>query len=275
MYALKQDNCTSVKDESVTLFRKIEGAWLYFSDVPRTDDREMHAHDCVLMTFLLRGAITEIDEAGYENPCEPYSLHAHPAGSRHAHLVQSSRVTRLCFSIRDDLLQAPGMDVLSIDRPMCHNHGPVAALAPRFHREVMASDTASELVLRGLIYELAGEVARSKDLVVTTKPPPWLRRVKEMLRDSTEQNLTIEEVAAAVGVHPSHLSRTFRTHVGQSPGEYVRRLRIERSTRWVLTSDMPLKAIAARSGFTDQAHFTREFKRFNGQTPSEMRKSFR
>ena len=76
-----------------------------------------------------------------------------------------------------------------------------------------------------------------------------------------DQALSITEIAAHVGVHPSHLCRLFREHIGQTPGEYLlRRVRMERSLPFVLTSNLPLKAVAARAGFADQAHFTREFR---------------
>ena len=78
-------------------------------------------------------------------------------------------------------------------------------------------------------------------------------------------------MAAAVDVHPSHLARTFRDCFHVPLGTYIRRLRIEWATRRVAESTDPLSAIAARAGFADQSHFTREFRKRNGVSPARFR----
>jgi AraC-like DNA-binding protein len=50
---------------------------------------------------------------------------------------------------------------------------------------------------------------------------------------------------------------------------------MDRATREVIAGDLPMKAIAALAGFSDQAHFTREFRRHHGVSPLEMRRSMR
>jgi AraC family transcriptional regulator len=269
---IAQRLCTRHEDGLVDLARPIDGAWFYFSDMPRPEPRP-HTHDCVLLSFLLKGIISEEDDRGQAEECGPISLHASPQGATHRHVVRSSRVTRLCFSIRDSLFYESGMAEQKVDEPINLSGGVIAELAPKFYREVMASDEASVMILKGLIFELVGEIARGKNEARSTPPPPWLVKAREMLHDAPNQTLSITAIAAEVGVHPSHLCRSFREHIGQTPGEYLRRVRIERSLPLVLTSNLPLKAVAARAGFADQAHFTREFRHFHGLTPAQMRRS--
>jgi AraC family transcriptional regulator len=161
------------------------------------------------------------------------------------------------------------------DNSLTVKRGSAIALAPKFQREVLATDSASDLVLQGLIYELAGELSRRTSPKLSPDAPSWLRRAREMLHDMWNQSVSIEEIAGSVGVHPSHLNRVFRAHMNQTPGEYLRAIRMERATREVLATELPLKAIAAHAGFSDQAHFTREFRRHHGQSPLEMRRSAR
>jgi AraC family transcriptional regulator len=85
--------------------------------------------------------------------------------------------------------------------------------------------------------------------------------------------VSLSGIAAAVGVHPAHLAKMFRRHYRSTPGEFRRRIRLERSARDVAGSDRPLAEIALANGFFDQSHFTRAFKLHFGRTPSEHRRA--
>jgi AraC family transcriptional regulator len=260
---------------AIEKWRHIDGATFLFADAPRPERCGAHVHEKVLISFLLRGSVVELDERGRRIECGPYSLHSTPPGIRHAHLIQTPRVTTLCFALEMSLLSQLGAAGQVFDEPITAKRGNVIALAPKFQREVLANDAASDLVLQGLIFELTGELARKSHPKLSPDAPAWLRKAREMLHDLWNRNVSIEEIANAVGVHPSHLNRVFRAHMMQTPGEYLRGIRMERSTREVLNSDLPLKAIASQAGFADQAHFTREFRRHHGVSPMEMRRSAR
>jgi AraC family transcriptional regulator len=262
-------------EETTERWRRIEGASFLFGDAPRPPRCRVHSHDVPLISFLLRGEVTEVDERGRKIECGPYSLHSTAPGVRHAHLIKSPRVTTLCFALEMSMLTELGSAASVFDEPITIKRGSVISLAPKFQREMWAADTASDLVLRGLIFELAGELTRRKSRKLPADAPSWLRRARELLNDQWNSNMSIEEIALTVGVHPSHLNRVFRAYMQQTPGEYLRAIRMDRATREVLTTDLPMKAIAAHAGFADQAHFTREFKRHHAMSPLEMRRSTR
>lgn len=259
----------------VAKWRHLEGAEFLYCDAPRPSTCSVHTHQHVRFSFLLRGMITEVHERSNGIDCGPYSLHVTPAGMRHAHLIRSPRVTTVCFDLHPGMLDQLGDAAQALNEPITVKRGAVIPLAPKFQREMLAADSASDLVLQGLVYELAGELARRQAPKLAPDAPAWLKRARELLHDLWNQSISIEEIAATVGVHPSHLNRVFRAHMNQTPGEYLRRLRMERATREVIAGDMPLKAIAALAGFSDQAHFTREFRRHHGVSPLEMRRSMR
>jgi AraC family transcriptional regulator len=79
------------------------------------------------------------------------------------------------------------------------------------------------------------------------------------------------ELAEAAGVHPSHLLRVFRARQGCSPGEFVRRRRVAFACRRLSDTRDPLALIALASGFADQSHFCRVFRRQMGVTPAAYR----
>ena len=114
--------------------------------------------------------------------------------------------------------------------------------------------------------------ARSSERRASGGGPPWLRRVVAILHDSGMAP-RLGELAAEGGVHPAHLTRTFRRFYGSTPGEYARNVRLCRAIVLVRTSRQPIGRIAIEAGFFDQSHFTRWVKRKTGMTPRELRQS--
>jgi AraC family transcriptional regulator len=126
------------------------------------------------------------------------------------------------------------------------------------------------LSLDALCMELLGTMdARLRPLPAT--PPGWLASAVELLHDRYRDELTIAEIAAAIGVHPIHLARTFRRHLRCTPGEFARFRRLERAAALLLRTARPLAEVALSSGFADQSHLSRVFARYFGLPPGEYR----
>lgn len=106
-------------------------------------------------------------------------------------------------------------------------------------------------------------------------PPYWLRQAEELIRSRYAEHLTLAEISAAVSIHPVHLARRFRTFYKCSIGEYVRRLRIEFAMEQISKTDRPFSDLALATGFSDQSHFSRTFRRLTGLTPRQFRESSR
>lgn len=82
-----------------------------------------------------------------------------------------------------------------------------------------------------------------------------------------------QSVADAVGLSTRHLDRIFLASVGMRPLAFFREMRL-RYGLWLLKhTDWPVAAIAADCGFSDAAHFSREFRRRYATSPSSFRRS--
>ncbi|HEY0741513.1 MAG TPA: chromate resistance protein ChrB domain-containing protein [Chryseosolibacter sp.] len=107
------------------------------------------------------------------------------------------------------------------------------------------------------------------------KIPAWAKELKEIIQDQIDTNLTLtlKEVSQSLNVHPTYLSREFSKYFDDlSFGDYIRKLRIEKAIQLLNESDHSLAEIAYLTGFSDQSHFTRIFKKHTGKSPSAYRK---
>jgi AraC family transcriptional regulator len=115
---------------------------------------------------------------------------------------------------------------------------------------------------------------RAHDCVVKNGLAPWQeRRSKEMMRASIGSDLSIAAVAAACRLTPNHFGRCFKRSTGDTPYQYLTRLRLEEAKRLMLTAQHTLAEIALACGFGDQSHFTRIFSRNVGMSPAAWRRA--
>lgn len=123
-----------------------------------------------------------------------------------------------------------------------------------------------ELLLEALIL---AEQRRSARQVRDFKPEPTaVRIVRDYLDTHFRQNVTLEDLAALAPLSRFHLVRVFHVAIGLPPHAYLTRLRLLHAQS-ALRAGSTISAAAADSGFTDQSHLTRCFKRGFGATPGQ------
>jgi AraC family transcriptional regulator len=97
-----------------------------------------------------------------------------------------------------------------------------------------------------------------------------LRAVLDYVEDCPHQLLSLSELASVAGISRFHFSRPFRESMGISPIKYVERSRLEAARRMIVSGRQTLSQIAIATGFADQSHFTRRFKRHFAMTPAQF-----
>lgn len=106
------------------------------------------------------------------------------------------------------------------------------------------------------------------------KTPAWVTELKEIMQDHVDTNITLKQLSKDLDINPAYLSREFSKYFNDlSFGDYIRKLRIEKAIEYLNTSDFSLTKIAYLTGFSDQSHFSRIFKKHTGQNPLSYRKS--
>jgi len=108
------------------------------------------------------------------------------------------------------------------------------------------------------------------------KAPAWTKELKEMIQDQMDTNMTLslQQASDELEINPAYLSREFSKYFDNlSFGDYIRKLRIEKAISLMTGTDYSLTEIAYLTGFSDQSHFNRIFKKQTGQNPSLYKKS--
>jgi AraC family transcriptional regulator len=105
--------------------------------------------------------------------------------------------------------------------------------------------------------------------------PAARRRVLELMDARPDAHLTIDDLAREAGLSPAHFARAFKESVGRAPHQHLMALRLESARRLLDLPNAVLSDVALQTGFADQAHFTRFFKRQYGVTPGMLLKGRR
>lgn len=150
----------------------------------------------------------------------------------------------------------------------------LAAAVAAFHAEAETGLSALErdARLRILVARLIRGHATGlrPDLRAAGNEPAAVARVRALLEADPAAERSLADLGALVGLHPLYLTRAFRKVVGLPPHAYQTQLRVRLAARLLRNGQRPAE-VAAASGFADQSHMTRTFKRVLGVTPGRFR----
>lgn len=97
-------------------------------------------------------------------------------------------------------------------------------------------------------------------------------RVKAIINDNYQKEVTIEKLAKSVSVSPFHLSRIFKSSTGYTINEYLKRVRLGQAQSMLVYSDMSVTDIAYAVGYGSHSYFTQLFRKQFGVSPVEFKK---
>lgn len=102
-----------------------------------------------------------------------------------------------------------------------------------------------------------------------------IRMAQQYVAAHIREKLSVPTVAAHVGVSPSYLTVLFHKNLQISPGEYIRRIKLQESKQMIRENNLNFTQIAALLQYSTVHHFSRQFKDKFGITPTEYAKSVR
>lgn len=104
--------------------------------------------------------------------------------------------------------------------------------------------------------------------------PEMLSRALQYMAAHCCEDVSRDDAADTAFMSPSHFSRFFKKHMGQSFTDVLNQMRIDRAVELLTASQKDLKIIALECGFPDQSYFTKVFRRVRGATPAEFRRQY-
>lgn len=112
---------------------------------------------------------------------------------------------------------------------------------------------------------------------VWTDPSPIepIRRAQELIQASPGSDHAVTTLAREVGLSPRHLTRLFRSELGETPARFVEQVRVDAARRELESSGADLATVAGRCGFGSGETLRRAFHRRLGLSPDEYRRRFR
>jgi transcriptional regulator of acetoin/glycerol metabolism len=101
--------------------------------------------------------------------------------------------------------------------------------------------------------------------------PAAARRVCDYIERHLDEKIRLNGLAALVGLSTDHFARAFHQSVGLPPHAYLLRRRLEHVEHMLRETHVPLSEIALATGFSDQSHLGRHFRRWAGVSPRQIR----
>ena len=230
-----------------------------------------HDHDFPSWTYVSSGALTETFRDRDES-CSAGMLLSKPASAGHANRYGPTGASCLLIEVVDPRrIQERGVERIFDDVTIC-----AAGPAPGWARRIMhllSKPDPPVLLIESLLLNIAAEWTRPRS---TRRSPVtgnrrWLETVRDRLSAEFREPPSIAVLAASVQVHPVYLSQAFRSAYGCSPGEFVRRQRVEYARARLICGDADISTIALSLGFSDQSHLTRQFRASVGLPPARFR----
>ncbi len=145
-------------------------------------------------------------------------------------------------------------------------------------QEASASRPGSKLVVDSLTLQLGVQLLRNHANIVFEETShaggltaAQQQAVTDYVHHHLARNLSLEELAGAVGLSSYHFARRFREATGTTPHQFVIEQRLARAQELLRRSGRPLAEVATACGFADASHLIRVFKKHLGLTPGQYR----
>ncbi len=219
-----------------------------------------HAHDWPMISLYVMGGYRNVTDCGEREIAGPSMVFYRP-GAAHRNVVAETGFEQIEIEFDPSWL---GPSALPPEEVFTRVGGICGALARSL--AVQCDAGLPEAELRTSIRRL---------LTIARLPPArpvgaWIEGVTTRLR--ADPGRRIAELAREVGRSPAWIGPAYRSLTGEGLQEMAARFRVERAARLLRESDEPLCAIAMETGFSDQSHMNRAFRRVLGRLPTAVRK---
>jgi len=152
----------------------------------------------------------------------------------------------------------------------------LAGMIRRLHRRLQNPQVSILEKETGLLAVLGCVIRQYSRPRITGWPtgyePNVVKSARDFIQAHYHRDISVRELAAITGLSPYHFIRVFQKQVGLTPHAYLTQVRIQRAGQRLQNGEAIVDT-ALKTGFFDQSHLTRHFKRIVGVTPGRYRNS--
>ncbi|MBV9508004.1 MAG: helix-turn-helix transcriptional regulator [Acidobacteriia bacterium] len=245
-----------------------------------------HEHPTHFINLLTHGNITaQWTMGGITRSAEnsPGMLYMLPAGTRDR-LTWSGPSTRIVLVMEPRFLARSLEETAHLGDVELIMHWNfrdrhIQSLILALHADLQDGSPAGPLYGESLALALGHYLIRrhSTRAVKRTKPvhggipSARLNRVVEFMNENLARDLRLSELAQVAGMSPHYFCQLFKQSTGYTAYQYVLRQRVERAKHYLRDPNITLAVASTATGFADQSHFTKVFRRMVGATPAQFR----
>ena len=141
------------------------------------------------------------------------------------------------------------------------------------HRELISYVRPDDVLIANLLENCIREISRKMiGAAQRVRIPENLQAVRRLIASVPTRTITLDEMASVAGISVSYFSARFKTAFGLSPMECLILHRLHRAAHLLSDRNLRISEIAAQTGYQDEFHFSKMFKKHFGISPREMRK---
>jgi len=138
---------------------------------------------------------------------------------------------------------------------------------------------AVELRLEALIHDLVGDLRSGESSFLDSDGHEegfnlHVEQALGILQSHVFSQISLGAVCEQLKITEEYLIRLFKRHMNMTPMRYLNNLKMETATSLLLNSDLSVKEISWKLGFSSQYHFSRNFKAYSGCTPTDYRANY-
>ena len=124
--------------------------------------------------------------------------------------------------------------------------------------------------MTGALYQLLAALMRGRHAPPVRRSDDSVQRACDYIANNLAMPITVEDIAAHVGLSRSRLYRLFMEELGLSPVQALTQVRIRQACALLRRGDLSVKAVAASVGYENQLYFSRRFREIMGCAPTEF-----
>jgi AraC family transcriptional regulator len=136
--------------------------------------------------------------------------------------------------------------------------------------DLMYAETMAHATMAHMLKTAANDIKTTKQLKGKL-PARTLQSVIEYMQANLGRRVSLEELASIAQLSAVHFTRLFRQTTGQPPHQWLLEQRLAKAEELLHAKHLSISEIASQTGFSDQSHLTRAFRRSRGITPSLFR----